>query len=473
MPRIYFDTNVYSNLRADKAEVYRDANQLLNLYQNRLSFYFSTAHIRDKRKDQTTYKFDDFAFMEKIVRDNYLAYDPIEKIPGFYLATPTMVFEDDDKDDLNGLLNFFDHSPDDQPEMVFLKSFLKSTFSAMPVPDSELDISQIPENQRKFHESILPANRQNLTMFDVMENMAKMTRQLFFDSELYKQLRNTLDGTMNNGKVTLNGEVDFNEAFKETHLQKTFLEVIKENMHHPNKEEIPFYDFYQVAYQMLDSLGIDKDKITEKNSLTNIHNDALHSYFAHYCDLFVTDDKATAKKTKALYQLFEIDTKVVTTNEFNQLVPELLLEFRDHKDWFFQKLNYDLTHAERDAPFVENDIVCQRLKRNHRYLDFFDVVVLLTGSTTYQIALCKGYSHALSEPSFSERARIVSASIFAFGVDIENKGDYIYQDVEKRQFDNACRKWMFDKITIELKNFDLLKKYVLLITIPETDRATK
>lgn len=469
MPRIYFDTNVYSNLRADRVQVYKDTNLLLNLYQNRLSFYFSIAHIRDKRKDQTTYKFDDFAFMEKIVGDNYLAYDPIEKRPGFYLATPTMVFENDDKDDLNSLLNFFDHSPDDQPEMVFLKGFLKSTFSAIPVPDSGLDMSQIPENQRKFHEAILPANRKNLTMFDVMENMAKMTRQLFFDSELYKQLRNTLDGTMNNGKVTLNGEVDFNEAFKETHLQKTFIDVIRENMHHPNKEEIPFYDFYQVAYQMLDSLGIDKDKITEKNSLTNIHNDALHSYFASHCDVLVTDDKSTAKKTKALYQLFKIDTKVVTTDEFNQLVPDLLLEFRDDKDWFVQKLDYDLTHAERDEPFVENDIVCQRLNRNHRYFDFFDVVVLLTGKTTYQIALCKGYSHALSEPSFSERAKIVSAAIFAFGVDIEEKGEYEYQDAEIRHLDDAHRRWIFDEMTIELKQFDLFNKYIMLITLSKLD----
>lgn len=379
MPRIYFDTNVYSNLRINQLPVYQEANHLLQLYQHRLSFYFSAAHIRDKRKDHTSHKFADFTFMEKIVGDNYLAYDPIEKRPGSYLANPLMVFEDDDKDEMNGLLNFFDPSPGDSPELTFVKDFIRSTFSAIPVPESGLDMSQISEAQRKFHESIIPKDRDNVTMFHIMENMAVMIRQLFLDSELYKQLRSTLDGTFNNGKVTLNGEVDFNEALKETSLQKTFIEFIKGNMHHSNKDEIPFYDFYQVAYQMLDSLGIDKDKITGKNSLANIHNDSLHSYFAHYCDVFVTDDKATAKKTRALYQLFQIDTKVVTTDEFNLLVPELLLEFRDDKEWFFQKLHYDLTNAERGEPFVENGLVCQRLDRNHRYLDFFDVIVEVTG----------------------------------------------------------------------------------------------
>ena len=64
MSRIYFDSNVYSNLRNNTTALYCELNDLLKIYKDNLTFFFSHAHIRDKKKDLSDYKFLDFAFIE-------------------------------------------------------------------------------------------------------------------------------------------------------------------------------------------------------------------------------------------------------------------------------------------------------------------------------------------------------------------------------------------------------------------------
>ncbi|MCQ6960398.1 hypothetical protein [Mucilaginibacter aquariorum] len=469
MPRVYFDTNIYSKLKSAQEPDFQEAARILEIYQKRLSFYFSVAHIRDKRKDFTLHKFADFGFMEKIVGDNYLAYDPLENRPDVYLATPAVVFDDDEPGEMEGLLGFFDHSPDDSPESTLMKTMIRSVYSSIPLPETQADTSLLNENQLKIQQAIVPADREGVTMFNVMENLATFTRNLFADNELYKQLRTTLDGSFNNGIVTLNAEVDFNEAFRDTTFSKTFLDLIKEHMRHPNKDEIPFYDLYLVAYQMLDSLGIDKDTITKKNSLVNILNDAMHSYFGLHCDIFVTDDKNNAKKTKALYQLFGAQTRVLTMAEFNKFIPEIIYPEKDTQDQLLGRVLHDLTYGERAEPFNGNGFVCQWIKEHHRYLDFFDGLVEVTGTTSRQIVIYKGYAHPLSDPSFSERAMIIKSALYAFGPDLENKGEFNYRDRNVRATDVGERKWLIDGMRVELSKSPLAEKYTLVLTLPELE----
>ncbi|HEY9196150.1 MAG TPA: hypothetical protein VIM77_07785, partial [Mucilaginibacter sp.] len=122
MPRIYLDTNVFSNLKNDKDSRFHELNDLLKIYKKKLSFYFSVAHIADKRKDKTDFKFEDFKFMETLVGDNYIAYDPIERITSLYLATPLMVFEDNEGDELEILKDFFEPKESDNPIIRTLKT---------------------------------------------------------------------------------------------------------------------------------------------------------------------------------------------------------------------------------------------------------------------------------------------------------------------------------------------------------------
>jgi len=214
MARIYFDTNVFSNLQSNKDAKFQELNAQLDIYKKKLSFYFSYAHIRDKRKDLTDYKFKDFDFMETFVGDNYLAYHPQEKKTSFYLATPLMVFNDNPEDDLNGLLDFFKPNDDDDELIRNLKTLTKTLYSAIPLPLLPNPSEALPYNQKRIISEILPLDKENPNFFDLMENMSEFTRKVFADSDLYKELRNMIYTGINNGTLTINDDLDFNEALK-------------------------------------------------------------------------------------------------------------------------------------------------------------------------------------------------------------------------------------------------------------------
>jgi len=92
MKRVYFDSNVFNKLRRNELPEYKKLNELIARYKNNFSFFFSCAHIRDKEKDESSIKFQDFIFMESLTSDNYITYDAEEKRPYHYLATPKMAY---------------------------------------------------------------------------------------------------------------------------------------------------------------------------------------------------------------------------------------------------------------------------------------------------------------------------------------------------------------------------------------------
>lgn len=96
MARIYFDSNVFSNLKKGNQEKYITLRDAINRYKKNLVFFFSHAHIRDKINDTTNFKYEDFEYMKTLVDNNYLSYHALEKRTSHYLATPREVFDDDD-----------------------------------------------------------------------------------------------------------------------------------------------------------------------------------------------------------------------------------------------------------------------------------------------------------------------------------------------------------------------------------------
>lgn len=451
MPRIYFDTNVFSNLRMNEAEKFKRLNQLINERKGRVSFFFSNAHIRDKRKDKSDFKFLDFEFMESLVEDNYLAYHPKKLKTGFYLATPKMAFDDDEPEDEFNIFDFFDPSDDDDEQMLALKHMFKASFESLPLLMDESILQGVPEEQKKLLAMFFP-NKQGGTFLDVMKNMLKFSEDMQTDSELYKELRAMIDKGMNNGTITLNGEVDFNLALQETEIKKTYFDFIKDTVYQKDKGNAPYYDFYQLAYNMLDLMGISKDKITKKNTFGNLQNDGIHSYFARYCDYFVTDDKTTISKSKAIYNLLEINTKVLDVEEFIAILPELIEEKKDDWDDLRKKITWDIQHADRKSAKPGEEPTMTRFAKNHRYLDFFDAIVDSRSLNSYTMIMFKAISNPLSSPNFNESQKIIDLALYAFG---EDDQDLLRFDYHKESGEtNLVRIWTLgDTEVVELNHF--------------------
>lgn len=468
MPRIYFDTNVFSNLRNNKEEKFRQLNQLLEVYKDRLSFFFSYAHIRDKRKDLTNIKFEDFSFMETLVHDNYLAYHPLEKYTSFYLATPLMVYNDNPEDDLKNLLDFFELREEDDDAIRTMKVLIKSLYSAIPLTIHTTDIKSLPQNQQQLMTDLLGEDKPERTFFDLMTNMSTFTRRLFKESNLYKELRNMIYDGINKGTMTLNSDLDFNQALKNTPVKKTFLEFIHNSLSRIGETEVPFYDFYLSAYNMLDAFGINKDKVTNKNTPDNIMTDGMHTYFGQYCDYLVTDDVTITVKANAMYKLFNFRTQVLSVDEFIKTLPDMLINWPEDNDWFKRKLVYDLQNSERLEPIEIEGITMKRLARNYLYFEFFDTVFEVNSNNASQIVICKSDSNELSEPNFFEVSQIIERALIIFGDDIDRKQSFDHHSYKKDQQHLAERRWQFDNLEIELTQFALINKYALVITLEKT-----
>jgi hypothetical protein len=471
MPRIYFDTNVFSNLRNNKEEKFQQLNQLLEIYKDRLSFFFSYAHIRDKRKDFTDIKFEDFSFMETLVHDNYLAYHSVEKYSSFYLATPLMVYNDNPDDDLKDLLNFFDIQEYDDPGIKSMKLLTKSLFSTVPLPRHTTDLTTLPENQQQLMTDLLGSDKPDRTLFDLMTNMTVFTRRLFKESGLYKELRNMIYEGINKGSMTLNGNLDFNQALVNTPVKKTFLEFVQDNMSRVDGEKAPFYNFYNSAYNMLDVFGISKDKVTNKNTPDNILTDGMHTYFGHFCDYFVTDDATIKLKANAMYKLFDFPTIVVSVEEFIKTLPDILFDWPEDNDWFKKKLVYDLQNSERFEPIEIDEFTVKRLARNHLYLEFFDTILEVNSESISQIVIYKSESNDLSEPNFFEISQIIDRALKIFGEDVGRKQSFDHHSYKDGQAHLAERRWQFDNIIIELTHFSLINKYALVLTLGDVSKT--
>lgn len=71
-------------------------------------------------------------------------------------------------------------------------------------------------------------------------------------------------------------------------------------------------------FNFLDVIGYWKDKQNEKSDLARMY-DAGHAYLASGCDYFISNDKRACNKTKVAYELYEIDTKVLSVKELESL----------------------------------------------------------------------------------------------------------------------------------------------------------
>jgi len=422
MPRIYFDTNVFSNLKSATKEEYRLMNEMIKAFTLNLSFVFSPAHIRDKKKDKSDKKFKDFAFIESIAGDNYISYDAIEKKTSFYLATPRMAFDDNvTGSDLSDLENFWELDSEDE-RINEMKRELKEKYSKIPVIMPAIKKESMPEKQLIFSEKLFPAGKENISMFDVMEQLTKFSSEMYTDFKTYKNLRNYIDENFNQGKFSVHGELNFNEAFKDSKFKQSFTDFVYEKMQKDNNDNISFYDFFSQCFLSLDIFAIAKDEISKKNDFGNILNDSMHAWYGQFCDYFVTVDRKLREKTQALYRLFGINTPIVNPEKFSQLLPEIGKNSEKNIIQFFAKLWDEEKRADASSSVIEI---------KYPVVNFFDEIIVLQQTEKY-FYLHKKQVHDLSQPNYRETAQIVGRCLRIFGTDLSKKEGFDFEKEVKQ-----------------------------------------
>jgi hypothetical protein len=467
MARIYFDTNVFSNLQKGQTSVFMEILRLIRLYKPNLSFFFSPAHIRDKRKDLTNHKFADFDFIESLTSDNYVSYHSLDKVDTFYLATPRMVFDDRaDGDDLSSLADFWEEKDSDHALIRDMKRNVRESAGAkkIDIPAGLFEVGD--EEQRSVSGKLFPVG-ENPTLWNMMEQFTAFSVDMYTHHQTYKDLRSLIDKNYNAGKFTLGNNFDFNEAFKDSAFKKSFLAFVHDTMHKFANGKLEFYNFYAQCYMCMDMFGISKDKISKKNGFNNLLNDGLHSYYAGYADYFVTDDEKTLQKTKALYSLFEIQTTVLTSDQFLKILPSIRASTDTDRDQFIRHLKEDI---EKGFPTDGNDKVQNPgipvYVPERTYLNFFDQILQIRVESGVSYFLRKNALCAMGTPNCREQAMLIDRCLSIFGTDIEQTEpiDLTKKPWEMDQANWNSRAWRADGLFLHLHFNNVLKELVLSVS---------
>lgn len=465
MARIYLDSNVFSNLKVAKDESHRILAELLEKYKDSISLFFSHAHIRDKKKDASDHKFEDFIYMETLTKDNYLSYHAINQNTSFYLATPQMVFEDESHESLDEILDFFEPDKNDEDQLNTFKTHLSS---ALDMTEIKVEQTMIESGvEKEVIDALFNGKEGNPSLLDITKGIGNLTRNIISDGLTYRNLRNLIDtGLGDQFNEIRNDKYSLNDAFKNTFFQKTFVEYIKDTIYIQDKTRIPYYYFYMLSYNVIDMLGISKEKLKKNNGFGNILNDGLHSYYARYCDFLVTSDKGLREKSSILYNMYEVSTIIVSVEEFIELLPEIALDTDSSAKDFFAKLRYDIKNSQRmlHKRFDDGKEI-YRFGEISKYFNFFDAILEEISESSTRYILCKSNTSCLSEPNYREMGQIINRVINLFGEDSSGIGYFDFEKETSETYGKIQRNWNFDELEIFLGNEPQIGKFALVVTM--------
>lgn len=479
MERIYFDKQIFSHLFKGEKTLYQ--NFLKDLLDNKDSFLYcySHGHLLDLKNDKTDIKYKELDFMESLVGDNYLSYHALDKRTSCYLVRPNEAFKDiDNEDEPFSFASIFEDidlsyaTPEEAEQLKNVTDILKN----QKLDFGFLQNHEIPKELSETIGRFLPVGLNPMSMMEWTEHFMGMLKTMEEDKSAYKGLRNVVDKHINNGKFTIEYDnIDFNDELKNSVLQKSFIEYVNNNLNPNGDKTITDYDFYIQAYFTLDLLGISKDP-AKKVKFKNVMNDGYHSYYGAFCDYVISDDEGFLKKTKTLYKLLGIETKVYHIDDFVSYFILLKSSLEKDSGTFFKLLINDIKNGlvlenKKSIKFNRDTTV---IKPFHTYLGHFNRIESINEDNQNFILLhrkTKNYSYF---SFFREYEGIINNAFKLFGYDKDLKGEFQWEteinEIIKGTWDG--RFWDLDTMTILIEINKGINEICCLITPkPIIDRS--
>jgi len=312
---LYLDWNTLSGLRCPKTELLEALNKLLDTFEDDLIIPYSPSHLADLNKDYENNQLQidkDIQYLKSKTKDIVIAK---------YFGQNETVLERRD------LVEFFH-------EIRSYKSSEKTTSQIIENVIPELGIDLLSLFEGIDLNSILPTKDELeksesglrfLKQFPLVAETGdfwSLVKDVANQSDLFNQrpdefneLRKGLaqdlhlDPNISNWDSAIE---KLNKYLPETPISKSFSDILCENVKRYHREPI-FYDYYVSAYNQLGLFGFRPDKLSDKNRFTNTIEDANHSYYGAVSNCFITNDKVMYYRSKALFEAFEVRTKLFKT----------------------------------------------------------------------------------------------------------------------------------------------------------------
>jgi hypothetical protein len=467
--RVYFDKQIYSNLFKLNQEKYITLSKKIE--QRNFIICYSHALLLDLKNDKTDFKYKELDFIESLVNDNYISYHALNKVTSAYLAKPREAFEDVENEtteiDFEEIFNF-DIDGLSNEEKQIIKSAREMIFNT-DFDMNFIDKNSFPEEHKELFSKLFPEVKSSLNLKDAITYFMDFIDTLNEDKSIYKQLRNLSSAYLNNKKFEINyNEIDFNDELKNSALKKTFLEHIEQTINPNGKKDVSKYDYFTNSYLNLDILGISKE--SAKNvKFRNLMNDAFHSYYGAYCDCVVSEDIGFIKKTRVLYNLFNISTKVLHVDEFIEFYDILFPDLPNNAVEFFEKIGKNIEHWELTEHYsiINLKRTISRYKTNYNILSYFNRAEYLLEKNKKYIYLFRERNNYSSFDMYREYEFIVNNAHKIFGTDINSKTKYSFKEendlIKKDKWKG--RFWDFGTYTLFIEHSKENKSFGVLIQV--------
>ena len=323
MLKIYLDWNIITHL---KDEQNSDLFAFLLENKNKFIFPYSKAHIKDllvSKDANNNYYEQDFQLLAEICEHHLLEHEhninnpyPYKCYPKDYLEIKNAELE------------------------LFSSGFSKCTFyKFLDENGLNLDYFMSILKKEKIEPFVIPLINKTIgNLADLFSLMFEYGPTLFNDKKTPKQIQSYIQTTTNDSQYRKIQGSNSTNIFKELdaavfpQTNKNFVELIENPIAERSKSNL---ELFTSLYLTLNLSGFFSDK---NRNLQNIYTDSEHAYYASSCDFFVSNDSRLREKTDAIYRQYNIQTKIISSEELITIMTEELTHSYDIKHMFTHDL---------------------------------------------------------------------------------------------------------------------------------------
>ena len=323
MLKIYLDWNIITHL---KDEQNSDLFAFLLENKNKFIFPYSKAHIKDllvSKDANNNYYEQDFQLLAEICEHHLLEHEhninnpyPYKCYPKDYLEIKNAELE------------------------LFSSGFSKCTFyKFLDENGLNLDYFMSILKKEKIEPFVIPLINKTIgNLADLFSLMFEYGPTLFNDKKTPKQIQSYIQTTTNDSQYRkIQGSNSTNifkvlDAALFPQTNKNFVELVENPIAERSKSNL---ELFTSLYLTLNLSGFFSDK---NRNLQNIYTDSEHAYYASSCDFFVSNDSRLREKTDAIYRQYNIQTKIISSEELITIMTEELTHSYDIKHMFTHDL---------------------------------------------------------------------------------------------------------------------------------------
>lgn len=443
--RIYLDNCIYQDLKKEENKTLYSSiieSKQYNIY------LFSEAHLYDLSRDVTNEKYIDMEFIESICENNCLLNDA----SGARLLTPKEYYNMYDWENLIKSEDIF------KSEDPFIK-LIMDMFKNIPLPFNSIFKSYLFSS--KYPKEFVETMTEPSDLKEYTELMLKASDQMkehpFFKGILQgnREVNTTKEFYIAIGINGFDGEkITDKEEFKQSYVK-----YINQSHKFIKNTKVDSYQTFINMYMGLEILNIVKGK-PQKQKFTNLMNDSRHAYFGAGCDIVVSKDIDFIEKTKFIYDIFDINTLVLSFEDFKS-IPNL----NDGNN--FNELINEITNISEylynnNLNGEDNKVLSIALSKI--YIGYFNMLYRVEHENKWSFIITKKVDEYKNKSLIKEIELITNILINNLGEDINNKAFF-----SRNEIINECwngRTWYLGQMGIYL-NFRNIIELIFYKTIDE------